>query len=259
MYCEQLRNRKIVGLDPGKFNLVYMTDGKHQLQYTAFQRRRESTLTRNERIRKVLKRKDGLVSQCEKAFLAHNSKTMDVEKFKEYVRAKNTLNAALSEFYCRQVHRKMKWRQAVYARKSEDRFIVRMRQLYGKNAVVAYGNWSRTTQMRHFVPAKAVGMRRLISRHFQTFLVDEFRTSKLCCNCHKELSHVKIKHEAGNKKLFRCLVCEECRCARYESPQRVFLTRDLNAALNIRRIAREWLARQTRPAAFRRNPNTQGG
>ena len=42
-YCEQLRNRKIVGLDPGKFNLVYMTDGKHQLRYTAFQRRREST------------------------------------------------------------------------------------------------------------------------------------------------------------------------------------------------------------------------
>ena len=86
-----------------------------------------------------------------------------------------------------------------------------MRQLYGDDALVEYGDWSRTTQMRHFVPTKGVGMRRLISRHFETVSINEFRTSKLCCNCAKELSHVKIEHEESKKKLSRCLVCEECK------------------------------------------------
>lgn len=61
--------------------------------------------------------------------------------------------------------------------------------------LVAYGDWSRTAQMRHFVPTKGIGMRRLISRHFETVSINEFRTSKVCCNCAKELSHVKIKQE----------------------------------------------------------------
>merc|ERR1719231_1783917 len=140
----------------------------------------------------------------------------------------------------------MKWRQLVYTRRSEDRFLERMRRLYGENALVAYGDWCRRSQMRHFVPTKGVGMRRLISRHFETVLINEFRTSKLCCNCAKELSHVKIEQEEGSKKkLFRCLVCEECE--RSESKKRVFLTRDLNSALNIRRLACDWISDQTRP------------
>ncbi|XRB07816.1 OrfB_Zn_ribbon domain-containing protein [Pycnococcus provasolii] len=73
----------------------------------------------------------------------------------------------------------MKWRHFVYTQRSEDTFIGRMRHLYGDDALVAYGNWSRTTQMRHFVPTKGVGMRRLISRHFETVSINEFRTSNL--------------------------------------------------------------------------------
>ena len=118
-------------------------------------------------------------------------------------------------------------------------------------ALVAYGDWSRTTQMRHFVPTKGVGMRRLISRHFETVSINEFRTSKLCCNCQNELSHVKIDQEERKKKLFRCLVCDECE--RSESKTRVFVTRDLNSALNIRRLACDWISGQTRPVAFCRS------
>ena len=62
---------------------------------------------------------------------------------------------------------------------------------------------------------------------------------------------MKIEQKEGKKKLFRCLVCEECE--RSESKKRVFLTRDLNAALNIRRMACDWILDQTRPVAFCRN------
>ena len=206
---------------------------------------------RNQRILLAEKEKHGIIER-ETELSDSNSKTVDVDTFKEYVRAKNSTNAELCDFYGLALHRKMKWRQFVYTQRSEDKFLVRMRQLYGDDALVAYGNWSRTAQMRHFVPTKGVGMRRLISRHFETVLIDEFRTSKLCFKCSKELSHVKIEQGESKKKLFRCLVSEECEHCKSEK-KRIFSTRDMNSALNIRRLACDWIRDQTRPVAFHRS------
>ena len=96
---------------------------------------------------------------------------MDVDTIKEYVHAKNGVNAELCGFYGLAVHRKMKWRHFVYTQRSEYKFVGRLRQLYGDDALVAYGDWSRTTQMRHFVPTKGVDMRRLISSHFDIIVI----------------------------------------------------------------------------------------
>ena len=51
---------------------------------------------------------------------------------------------------------------------------------------------------------------------------------------------MKIEQEESKKRLLRCLVCEECE--RSESKKRVFVTRDLNSAMNI--------CGQTHPVAF---------
>ena len=109
--------------------------------------------------------------------------------FKNYVREKNKLNAEIRDFYGLALHRKMN------TQRSEDRFHGRMRGQYGRDALLAYGDWSRRSQMKHFVPTRGVGMRRLISRHFETASINEFRTSKLSCNCEKELSYWKFKQE----------------------------------------------------------------
>ena len=52
----------------------------------------------------------------------------------------------------------------MYGRKSEDRFLNKMSDAFGSDAVIAYGDWSRTSQMKHFMPTKGVGMRNLISK-----------------------------------------------------------------------------------------------
>jgi hypothetical protein len=46
-------------------------------------------------------------------------------------------------------------------------------------------------------------------------------------------------------------VCEGCDS--FKSEKRVFLTRDLNSALNIRRLAGDWIDGQKRPDAFCRS------
>jgi hypothetical protein len=242
--------RNMVGADPGKFNLLYMADGNgNKLRYTAFQRRTESLSKRNHRILLKEKQQNNIIEK-ETEFSEQNSKTVDYNRFKEYLTKKNKLNHELSAFYEQDLFRKMKWRQFVYTQKSEDMFLNKIADVFGHDAVIAYGDWSRTTQMKHFMPTKGVGLRKLISKRFQTVSVNEFRTSKLCCHCHHELCHLKVKQETKNKKVFRCLVCNECVSS--ESKQPVFVTRDLNSAQNIRQLALDWLNERKRPSVFHR-------
>jgi hypothetical protein len=247
---ESLKGRNMVGADPGKYNLLYMTDGHgNKLRYTAFQRRTESMSKRNHRILLLEKQRNGVIEK-ETILSDQNSKTVDYEKFKAYLKSKNNLNHELHSFYEKELYRKMKWRQFVYTQKSEDRFLNKLGNTFGKDAVIAYGDWSRTTQMKHFMPTKGVGLRKLITKRFQTVSINEFRTSKLCCKCHCELCHLQVKEDDRNKKVFRCLVCKGC--ASSESKQSIFVTRDLNSANNIRQLALDWLNVRKRPDVFNR-------
>ena len=113
-----------------------------------------------------------------------------------------------------------------------------------------------TSQMKHFMPTKGVGMRNLISKRFSTVSVNEFRTSKLCCNCFGSLQHLYVENQEKKNKVFRCLICPECESS--ESKQPAFVTRDLNSALNIRQLALTWMTEKTRPVAFCRETNATG-
>ena len=153
---------------------------------------------RNQKILRQEKQKNDII--VHETFLAdYNSKTVDISKFKEYLKAKNKINSTLRLFYEQELHRKLKFRQCVYTRKSEDHFLNRIVDTFGKDAVMAYGDWSRSSQMKHFVPTKGVGLRKLIAKKFTTVLVNEFRTSKLCCGCHKELCHFTRLRLVSNK------------------------------------------------------------
>jgi hypothetical protein len=57
-----------------------------------------------------------------------------------------------TEFYKREVWRKMKFRQYSYGKKSIDTFLNKIKETFGENILIGYGNWSRSTQMKHFMP-----------------------------------------------------------------------------------------------------------
>ncbi len=68
---------------------------------------------------------------------------------------------------------------------------------FGKDVVLAYGCWSRKCPMKHFMLRIGRGLRKILSKHFEPVSVNEFRTSKMCCNCEKEMEYMKLK---GNSK-----------------------------------------------------------
>ena len=211
---------------------------------------------RNQKILLNEKREKG-IQQVEATLSQENSKSVNFERFTEYLRSKNQVNTQLRPFYHLDLHRKMKWRSFVYGQKSEDKFLNKMASTFGADAIIAYGDWSRSSQMRHFVPTKGVGMRKLIAKRFCTVSVNEFRTSKLCCNCFGQLQHLYVESDAKKKKVFRCLICHECESSKSKN-KHTFLTRDLNSALNIRKLALQWMSEKTRPVAFCREANVTG-
>ena len=101
-----LKDRTIVGCDPGKHSLVYMMDEhRNKLQYTAPQRRVESKVKYNQHILLKEKQKHNIIEN-ETRLSLENSKTVDYEKFKIFLVKKDKINKETSEFYKRDVWRK---------------------------------------------------------------------------------------------------------------------------------------------------------
>ena len=123
-----LKDRNVVGCDPGRKSLVYMMDenGK-KLQYTAQQRKVDSYGKRNQRILGQMKTKHD-ITERETLLSLENGMTVDVTKFKRYLVEKTQLNQEVGAFYKREVWRKMKLRQYSYGKKSIDTFLDKIQE-----------------------------------------------------------------------------------------------------------------------------------
>ena len=242
---DTLKERNIVGCDPGKRSLVYMMDknGK-KLQYTAPQRKKESKAKCNERILLLERKKNGIIEK-ETHLSLQNSKSVDYNKFKMYLVEKDKLNKETTEFYKRDVWRKMKFRQYSYGKKSIDTFLNKIKETFGENILIGYGNWSRSSQMKHFMPTMNKGLRKLIHKKYDTITINECNTSKKCCDCNNDLEYYKDKE---GKKVFRLLVCSNC--VSCENKKIVFRTRDANSSINIMKLTQSWIEKQERPLCF---------
>jgi hypothetical protein len=242
---DTLKERNVVGCDPGKRSLVYMMDKNgNKLQYTAPQRKRESKAKTNQRVLLEEKKRNKIVEK-ETILSLQNSKLVDYEKFKVYLVEKDKLNKETTEFYKRETWRKMKFRQYSYGKKSIDTFLNKIKETFGENILIGYGNWSRSSQMKHFMPTMNKGLRKLIHKKYDTITINECNTSKKCCDCNNDLEYYKDKE---GKKVFRLLVCSNC--VSCENKKIVFRTRDANSSINIMKLTQSWIEKQERPLCF---------
>jgi len=168
---DTLKDRNIVGCDPGKHSLVYMMDKQgNKLEYTASQRKIESYGKRNQRILLQEKKKHKIIEK-ETRLSIQNSKSVNYDKFKMYIVEKDKLNKETIEFYKKEVWRKMKFRQYSYGKKSIDTFLNKIKEKFGENILIGYGNWSRSSQMKYTMPTLNKGLRKLIHKKYDTITI----------------------------------------------------------------------------------------
>ena len=264
-YLDELDDNKIneicdnncLYIDPNKSNLIYCMDNNDKIfRYTRAQRLKETERLKNQKIINKYKNQHNLKS-VETTISTENSKTCNYEKFMKYIKIKQESNIKLFEYYKEPFIRKIKLRTYINTQRSESKLINNIKNTYGENVKIFFGNGGVNPSMKHIISTPNKRIKRLLNKYFELFHLDEFRTSCLDYRTtYDDLIRnetVKIKTKDGkNKKLHAVLVSKilnkssGCMLNSYQQ-------RDHNSVLNMRKIVKEYLQNKTRPYWYRRN------
>jgi hypothetical protein len=188
-------------------------------------------------------------------------KTADPDQFKIYLERKIRVSYLLSEYYEQEIFRKMRWHTFINTQRSEAKLINRFASIYGQpgKVIVCFGDYDQV-HLKHCEPVKGKYYRELFRRNgYETFLVDEHKTSITCHDCEGRLEHcvwrssprpwVRKRNPTAYPVhgLLRCKTCLQGR--------RKWNT-DLNAARNILRLALCAFNGLDRPECFQRKKNS---
>ena len=244
----KLSGYKLIGIDPGKHNLLQLIDetGK-KLSYTCSQRRFETKITLNEQKRKkLLENNIKVKTEIEKFTLS--GKTTNFKDFKKYIKARYKMVNRVMSHYKLKDYRKYNWHAYINNQKSEYKLINLIKKTYGEKIIIGIGDWCPDKQMKNFVPTKGIGLRRLLEKHFKVYLVDESYTSKVCHECKHETEYFKKVVDQPTFKLDKkfvhgLLVCQNKNCSK-------LWNRDINGSTNILLILNSHINGQKRPVGY---------
>lgn len=258
-----LQNKKIIGIDAGKCDLIYCVDGSTKdataFRYSQDHRRKETKLKKYNNIvlaMKTNKIHEKTVIEYETELSHYNRKTLDSTKFKEYLQAKNRTNHTLFGFYRKELFRKLKFGRHINTKRNEQKMINQFKKTFGnpEEVVICIGDWEQRKQMKYKEPTLGKGMRTLFRKNnYQVFLVDEFRTSCKCSNCDGGVCEKFRVRKHPNKKDELRLIHGLLRC---KSGCGLW-NRDRNGSSNIYKIAKNAINKLERPSYLCRETSNQ--
>lgn len=195
---------------------------------------------------KDTKIQDKTIIEWETELSKYNRKSLDFNKFKEYIQKKNHINKIIMDFYQKFIFRKLKLNGYINRKKNEQKLINNFRKIFGtpEKVVIGFGDFEQKKHMKYKEPIKGKSMRTLFRKNgFETYLVDEFRTSCKCANCSGDCSKFRTRK---NPKPYRnnlglvhgLLKCKTCSG---------LWNRDCNGSINIWKIMKNTINGKERP------------
>ena len=218
---EEQKKMKIITIDPNDGgDLIYCgsKDENGELEtfrYTQNQRRLETRTKKymkiTEKVNTETKINNKTIKQIESILSVLNSKTVNYEEFKKYVLEKNKVNKILYAHYQQEFFRKFKLNKYINMQKSEAKMIENFKNKFGTpdKVIIVFGDHDKGSHnMKGLEPSICKKFRRIFKNAvYKVFLINEFRTSKLCNCCHQELDKFltrasnKPKDKKNNKKI----------------------------------------------------------
>ena len=262
----QLQNRKIVAIDPGLCDLIYCVDADNKeankFRYSQDQRRKETKKKKYSKIQLELKKEKingKTIIEWETDLSKVNRKSLNITKFKEYIQNKSEINHILFTFYEKYIFRKLRLQSYRNIKKSEQKMINQFKKIFGNenDIVVCFGDYEQKQHMKFKEATKGKGMRTLFKKAgFQTYLVDEFRTSCMCSKCEigickKTMVRINPKPYRRGNIIVHGLICCKNGCG--------YWNRDVNGATNIYKIAYNAINNKERPNYLSKSNNTSTG
>lgn len=225
----------------------------------------------------------------------YNLKTLNYNNYIEAIKVKNEINKVLYNFYSQYEFRHERWKSYIKTQKSESKLINNIKNTYGSKCILLYGNWERTSTMKYNKPTPRVGLKNKLLKHFTMYNIDEYKTSKTCFHCHNETEKFKqmekisktfdiyndyklitkkcqIKNnkityirEKEDKKadeeilksytLHGLLRCKNVSCLNNSCDKYRIFNRDINGALNILKVGKNWIKKKREHPIFTRKKN----
>ena len=261
----KLKDKKLVACDPNMSDLLYCVDGttksRNHFRYTQDQRRKETKLKKYRNIQLEIKNKQKIgnktVIEIEIELSNKNRKTLNIDKFKEYILEKNKLNEKLFKFYENELFRKLRLNSYINRLQSEQKLIKQFIEKFGKpeNIVLCIGDWEQKQHMKYKEPVKGKGFRDLFRKNgFDVYLVNEFRTSCRCFKCSGECTTFRTCNNPRPWKKNEIIsrhgltMCKTCKA---------LWNRDENSSCNIYKIAQLAIQQQERPEYLSRETKKQ--
>jgi len=263
---EELKKMKVVCADPNYSDLIYCgsKDDNGNLQtfrYTQNQRRLETRMKKYNKIKDKLNKEtlinEKSIKEIETELSTLNSKTCNYDKFKNYCIEKNKINHQLYSHYEQRCFRKFKLNSFTNTQKSELKMVKNFSNKYGSpdNTIFVMGDYDKGDYNMKGVESVICKKFRRIFRNagYKTYLVNEFRTSKLCNCCNEELE-MFLERLSKKPKLNKEGKTEIChgllRCQSVKHKCEIFHNRDKNAVQNMLNIVKSVFEKGKRPDIF---------
>ena len=265
---DEIKNKKVVAIDPGMADLIYCgsKDKDNKLEtfrYTQNQRRLETRNKKYNKItdkinkEKILVSNKKTVKETETELSKFNKKSINQNDFTNYTKKKNETNKLLENHYQQKLFRKLKFNRFINTQKSESKMLKNFEKKFGskENVLVIMGDYDKgSNNMRGKEPTICKKFRRLFkNKGYEIYLINEFRTSKLCNECLEELEKFKMNpskkhHNEGEL----CLCHGILRCKSVKHKSEIFHNRDKNAVQNMLNIVKSIFDTGKRPTIFSR-------
>jgi len=245
----------ILGLDPGKKSLCTIVDeGKNMYQYNACNRRHKTYAKFQYKIQQKLKNENPNIKTLEGFISDYSSKTLNNEKYYDYIKVKNDISELTKDYYNKKVHRNLRFRMYCRTKKAEYEMLNEIENKFkkeGKKIAIGYGNWSMNNQMKNYFSTPNQGLRRLIHSRFLTITVDEYRTS---CRYYKTGEELENFEYIKGEKTIKCH--KLLKTTIYTNPKGenncIYIDRDRNGGKNILQCLRNKLYNIERPLFLQR-------
>jgi hypothetical protein len=280
---KEIKQKKIVVLDPGYSDLFYALSDKplsetiikdkqgniinhtyhntSEFRYTNAQRRQEIGIKKYSKITEDIKTKtkikDKTVKELEAELSKFNSKTCEYKEFLNYCKKKNSINKLLFNHYAQNMYRKFKFNMYTNTQRSESKMINNFKSKFGnpEEVLVIIGDYDKKENMRGKEPAICKRIRKIFQMNgYKVYLINEFRTSKLCNRCCHETENY-LERESKNPKYKgkKMLVWGLTRCKNVKCKS--IHNRDVNACKNMLKIVKSIFAGKGRPKKYCRELN----
>jgi hypothetical protein len=235
-------------IDPGKRSLLTMMDDDgNYFSYTNKQRINETKRIKYSSLLKNYKDKQH-ITEIENTLSLFNSKTCDIEKFKEYIKEKLKVNVTITTLYQDEKFRKYKWYSYINTKRTEDNMLNKIENKYGKDIKIIIGDWSIGKQMRNFISTPNLTIKRKLNTRFEVYNIDEFRTSCLNYKTEELCNNLYLPDKRNIERKMHAILT-----FKMENKRKGCINRDKNGCKNIQKVFNHYIETGDRPEKYKRD------